>query len=72
LIAGTVTDFDEAAGLGTVTADDGARYPFQCTQIADGTRTIAPGAAVTFEVRPWHGGRYEATAITSRARPPAP
>ena len=63
---GTVTDFDDAAGLGTVTADDGTAYSFQCTQIADGTRTIAVGTAVAFEVRPWHRGRYEATAITRR------
>jgi cold shock CspA family protein len=61
---GTVTAFDETAGLGTVTADDDTAYPFQCTQIADGTRTIAVGAEVTFTVRPWHQGRYEATAIT--------
>ena len=65
---GVVAEFDEAAGLGTVTATDGTAYGFQCTQIADGTRTIAVGAAVTFEVRPWHRGRYEATAITPRAR----
>jgi hypothetical protein len=67
---GSVTEFDEAAGLGTVTADDGVRYPFQCTQIADGTRSIAPGTPVAFEVRPWHLGRYEATAITPRPNPP--
>jgi cold shock CspA family protein len=63
LTTGTVTEFDEASGLGTVTADDGTAYPFQCTQIADGTRTIPVGAAVAFEVRPWHRGRYEATAV---------
>jgi hypothetical protein len=63
---GVVTDFDEAAGLGTVAADDGTAYPFQCTQIADGTRTIAVGAAVSFEIRPWHLGRYEATVIRPR------
>jgi len=64
---GIVTAYDEAAGLGTITADDGAAVPFQCTQIADGSRTIAVGTAVTFERRPWHLGRYEATAITPRA-----
>jgi cold shock CspA family protein len=69
---GLVSDFDEAAGLGTVTADDGTAYPFQCTQIADGTRTIAVGTSVAFEVRPWHRGRYEATTITSLARPRRP
>lgn len=61
---GTVTAFDEAAGLGTVTADDGTDYAFQCTQIADGTRTIDVGTPVTFAVRPWHRGRYEAVAVT--------
>jgi cold shock CspA family protein len=66
---GVVTDFDDAAGLGTITADDGTHYPFQCTQVADGTRTIAPGTAVAFEVRPWHGGRYEATAIRNLPGP---
>ena len=65
-----MTEFDEAAGLGTVTAGDGTRYPFQCTQIADGTRTVPVGAAVAFEVRAWHLGRYEATAITSLLGPP--
>ena len=66
---GVVTDFDEAAGLGTVTADDGTAYPFQCTQIADGTRTVPVGAAVHFEVQPWHLGRYEATVIRPRPGP---
>ena len=35
-------DFD-AAGLGVVRGDDGTAYPFHCTQIADGSRTIAVG-----------------------------
>jgi CspA family cold shock protein len=65
VLNGRVAEFDEAAGLGTVTTGDGTSYPFHCTQIADGTRTIAPGTAVAFEVRPWHRGRYEATAITT-------
>ena len=63
---GVVTVFDDHAGLGTVTAGDGTTYPFHCTQIADGTRTIPVGAAVTFAVRPWHQGRYEAVALTRR------
>jgi len=68
-VEGTVTRFDEAAGLGTITADDGADYPFQCTQIAGGSRTIPAGTPVAFEVRAWHLGRYEATAITPRPAP---
>ena len=66
MLTGTVTAFDKAAGLGAVTADDGTAYPFHCTQIADGTRTIAVGAPVSFEIRPWHLGRYEATVIRPR------
>lgn len=56
---GTVSDFDEHVGLGTVTADGGTSYQFHCTQIADGTRTIAVGARVTFDVAPGGPGRWE-------------
>ena len=60
-----MAEFDEARGLGTVEAD-GQRYPFHCTQIADGTRTIAVGTMVTFGVRPGGMGRWEAAALTPR------
>lgn len=62
-MTGTVTEFDDAAGLGVITADDGTTYRFHCTAIADGTRTIAPDTAVAFEARPARNGRWEATAI---------
>jgi CspA family cold shock protein len=65
-MVGVVAAFDDAAGLGEIEADDGTRYPFHCTQIADGTRTIAPDTAVSFEVMAGHMGRWEATAITPR------
>lgn len=61
---GTVTEFDEHVGLGTVTTADGTTYLFHCVEIADGSRTIPVGAAVTFELLP-KLGRYEA----SRLRP---
>ena len=64
-MTGTVTAFDERRGLGEITADDGTTYPFHCTAIADGTRTIAVGTAVEFEVVPGQLGRWEAAAITS-------
>jgi cold shock CspA family protein len=60
---GLVLSFDDARGLGEISAKDGAVYEFHCTQIADGTRTIAAGAAVTFEVKPWHRGQLEAVQI---------
>lgn len=60
---GLVVEFDEPRGLGTIEAE-GVRYPFHCTAIADGTRTIEEGAAVDFEVRAATLGRWEATEIT--------
>jgi cold shock CspA family protein len=61
---GSVSAFDEPAGLGEVTAEDGTVHPFHCTAIADGTRTIQVGVAVTFSVVPGRSGRWEATQLT--------
>lgn len=62
--AGVVQEFDEHVGLGVVaSSEDGRRYPFHCTQIADGSRVIAVGASVQFEVVAGHRGEWEATAI---------
>jgi cold shock CspA family protein len=61
-VQGVVVEFDEPRGLGVIEAD-GTRYPFHCTAILDGTRTIPVGASVTFEVRAAGMGRWEATAI---------
>ena len=60
---GKVSAFDSARGLGEITADDGNVFPFHCTAIADGTRTIATDAAVEFEVVAGHKGRWEAAAV---------
>ena len=60
---GTVSAFDERAGLGEVTADDATVYPFHCTVIADGSRTVAVGATVEFEIAPGPLGQWEAAAI---------
>ena len=61
---GTVARFDVATGLGEIKGADGATYPFHSTVIADGTRNIAVGTAVEFEVIPGHLGRWEAAAIS--------
>jgi cold shock CspA family protein len=63
-VTGRVSAFDEHRGLGEVTEAGGAVYPFHCTAIADGTRTIEVGAEVEFEVAPGPLGRWEAAAIT--------
>jgi CspA family cold shock protein len=62
--SGTVTAFDDRRGLGVVATAEGVEYPFHCTQIADGTRTIPVGMRVRFDVVPGHLGRWEATAVT--------
>ena len=66
---GTVVSFDEARGLGTIDAD-GTAYPFHCTAIVDGTRTIAVGTVVAFEVRAGGMGRWEATQVAPPSTTP--
>jgi CspA family cold shock protein len=63
-LTGEVVEFDDAKGYGTVRADDGLEYFFHCTQIADGSRTIAAGTAVTFDIVAGHLGRWEGTSLT--------
>lgn len=66
-LGGTVAEFDEHVGLGTVTTPSGERYGFHCTQIAGGGRTIPVGSEVTFVVVPGRDGKWEAGDV----RPPA-
>jgi cold shock CspA family protein len=60
---GTVASFDDPRGIGVVHAVGGAEYPFHCTAVADGSRTVAVGAEVTFRVAPGRLGRWEATEL---------
>ncbi len=60
---GVVAEFDDHAGLGTIRDHDGSSLPFHCTAIADGTRTIAAGTDVTFQIVPGRVGRWEATQV---------
>jgi cold shock CspA family protein len=62
-ITGTVSEFDDAAGYGTVTDSSGRSWFFHCTAVADGTRTIDDGATVAFEVVPGRMGRWEAADV---------
>ena len=50
---GTVSSFDDDAGLGTITADDGTVFAFHCT-------------AIEFETRPAPRGTWEAGAVRPR------
>ena len=62
---GVVASFDAARGVGEIAANDGATYTFHSTVISDGTRTIAVGAEVEFEIIPGHLGRWEAAAVSA-------
>jgi len=62
---GVVAAFDEHRGLGTIDSD-GTTYPFHCTALLDGSRTVDVGAEVAFEVRAAAMGRWEATEILKR------
>ena len=62
---GTVVDFDDARGLGTVRDDDGAAvHPFHCTAIADGSRHVEIGATVEYSVVAGRVGNHEADGLT--------
>ena len=59
---GTVTSFDESAGLGLIAGVDGHDPRFHCIEIADGSRSIEVGAEVGFDLLAKFG-RWEAANI---------
>lgn len=61
---GTVTAFDVHVGLGEITGTDGAVVMFHCAEIADGSRNIAVGVEVEYEIVTKFS-RAEASAIRS-------
>ena len=61
---GTIVDFDEHRGSGTVRSAEGTEFFFHCTRIADGTRAVAVDTPVAFTVVAGHHGRYEAVDLT--------
>jgi cold shock CspA family protein len=66
-VRGTVAQFDAARGVGEIAGHDGVTYPFHSTVIANGSRAIASGAEVDFDVVPGHLGRWEAAAVRASA-----
>lgn len=59
---GVVREFDAAVGLGVIVQPDGTTHAFHVIEIADGTRTVDVGAAVSFDLLA-KLGRYEAANI---------
>jgi cold shock CspA family protein len=62
-LKGTVAEFDEHVGVGTIRGEDSRDYFFHCTRIADDSRTIDVGASVRFEVVAGHLGQWEASDV---------
>jgi cold shock CspA family protein len=62
-----VRSFDERRGLGEIESDDQETFAFHCTAIANGSRRIAPGTAVEFDVVPGLPGRWEAAGVEPRS-----
>ena len=53
--------------MGEITSEDGNVFAFHSTAIADGSRRIAEGSAVEFDVVAGLPGRWEAAAIEALA-----
>jgi cold shock CspA family protein len=64
---GRVRSFDERRGMGEITSEDGNVLAFHSTAIANGSRRIAEGAQVEFDVVAGLPGRWEAAAIEKSA-----
>jgi cold shock CspA family protein len=60
--SGHVVSFDPAAGTGVVSAA-GKQWPFHCTQISSGARSIPLGEDVRFDVVAGVAGRWEAVRV---------
>jgi cold shock protein len=61
--SGRIASFDDFVGRGQIEARGGLQFPFHCTAIADGSRTIDPDTPVRFRIVPGPLGALEATAI---------
>jgi hypothetical protein len=61
--SGRVAEFDDHRGRGEIEAA-GMRFPFHCTALADGTRTIAEDTPVRFRLVIGPLGALEATGIS--------
>jgi cold shock CspA family protein len=62
-LRGRVTAFDEPRGHGEIVSEDGRSFAFHATAIANGSRRIAAGTPVEFDVEPGLPGRWEASKI---------
>jgi cold shock CspA family protein len=66
--SGVVSEFDEAAGIGSIRLVQGDVVDFHCTQIADGSRTILAGTNVNCSLFAANLGLIEAGEIVASLR----
>jgi cold shock CspA family protein len=66
-LRGRVRNFDERRGKGEITSEDGKVFAFHSAAIANGSRRIAEGAQVEFDVVAGVPGRWEAAVIEERS-----
>jgi cold shock CspA family protein len=60
---GRVAGYDDHRGRGEIEVGGDFRFPFHCTAIADGSRSIAEGTPVQFRLVIGPLGALEATAV---------
>ena len=71
---GKIAAFDRDRGRGEIEGAAG-RFRFHATRVANGSRTVAVGTEVEFEVTPGHLGEWEAVnlrPVTNRSAEPRP
>lgn len=61
---GVVTAWDDPRGWGRIDLDDGRAVALQCTDIADGSRTVEVGTRVRVVVTAGHHGLWHGRALT--------
>jgi len=62
-LSGRIASFDEARGDGVFRSDNDDEFYFHCVVIADGSRTITPGAPALALRRVGHLGRDEVDCV---------
>ena len=70
-LPGRVVEFDDPRGIGVVRCGD-RTFPFHCTAITDGSRTIGVGTEVTVGIGAGRLGRLEARSLRPVPGPVAP
>jgi cold shock CspA family protein len=69
VVRGLIEAFDDHRGGGMIRTDEGEHLYFHCVNIADGSRSIAPGTIVSVRRGVGHLGHDEAFEIVPESPP---